>query len=421
MVRNSATDQSQRIETATDAAGSQRGGWTTWRSRTPLLLKKAALTFCALSLLLVCLEISTRMLTDITPPLFLNDPILGKTYRPGFEGRVFNSESGKYIDMRFSRDGLRGPDLPHKKTAGVRRIAILGDSFTAAMAVPEEDTAARILQALIAESHPGEKWEVMNCGISGSSTGQELVLYKEVVRNYQPDTVICAFCLVNDFGDNCRNVTSSPHRIYFDVDERQQLFKLPHSASRSKLSAWLNANSRFYVWQKQATSMLKHRAVQEVGVMSGYQLIYCQEPTKELEHAWLITEKLIESFKQEVEQDGGQFVLALFPASEQVYDERWQEILDVAGETAAQLAVDYPQQRLQQFCDRMGVPLVDMTGAFRQAAPNRSRAHEEQWLHFGGHGHFNKAGNRLAAEQIHQFMLQNELVISQHPSNSFPR
>ena len=93
----------------------------------------------------------------------------------------------------------------------------------------------------------------------------------------------------------------------------------------------------------------------------------------------------------------------------------------MAGETAAQLAVDYPQQRLQQFCDRMGVPLVDMTGAFRQAAPNRSRAHEEQWLHFGGHGHFNKAGNRLAAEQIHQFMLQNELVISQHPSNSFLR
>ena len=163
--------------------------------RTLLLLKQLILTVTVLIVLAVGLEIVTRLLTNITPPLFRNDPVLGKTYRPSFHDEVFASESGQNVDVRFNRSGMRGGDIPYVKLPGVRRIAVIGDSFTAAMAVRESDTAVHVLQEMLAKTHPETRWEVMNCGISGSSTGQELVLYREVVRKYQPDIVICAFCV----------------------------------------------------------------------------------------------------------------------------------------------------------------------------------------------------------------------------------
>lgn len=381
--------------------------------RTLLLLKQLILTVTVLIILAVGLEIGTRLLTDITPPLFRNDPILGKTYRPGFHDEVFASESGQNVDMRFNRSGMRGGDIPYVKLPGVRRIAVIGDSFTAAMAVCESDTAVHVLQEMLTKTHPETRWEVMNCGISGSSTGQELVLYQEVVRKYQPDIVICAFCVWNDFGDNCRRLTSSPHRIYFDLDAQRELYRLPMSASRSQLSAWLNANSRFYVWQKRATNIVKTKVEKKMRAQSKCKLIYCAEIDEQLEHAWALTERLIEEFKEDVEKDGAEFVLAILPAAEQVYEESWQQVVQLAGERASHFDKDYPRRRLKELADRIGLQIIDLQLPFRQATPNHSIEHREEWLYFGGRGHLNVAGNRLFAQHMHRFLTAARPVLTQ--------
>jgi lysophospholipase L1-like esterase len=365
---------------------------------------KLALLLATLVSLVLVLEVGTRLLTNIQPPLISNHDVLGTTFLPGYEGRVFVPESDQFVDLRFNRDGMRGDEHSRDKAAGIRRIAIVGDSMVAAIGTIEENTAVDVLQTRLSDAHGHESWEVMNFGVSGSATAQELVLYREVVRHYRPDIVVCAFCIWNDFGDNCRQLSSSPHRIYFDLDDRGELRQRKLSKRRSQFSAWLNENSRFYLWQKQAIRVAADRTKRNVGVLQKCKLIYHREPSEELEHAWQITEKLIEAFQREVEQDGSQFVLALLPSADQIHDENWSKVIENAGPLASQMDPDYPSQRLSQLCTRIGVPVIDMVDAFRDAAPSRSRRNKQEWHHYRGLGHFNAAGNRLVANQIYDFL-----------------
>jgi hypothetical protein len=43
----------------------------------------------------------------------------------------------------------------------------------------------------------GQQWEISKSGIFGSGTGQELALYRHLVRDLKPDVVIVAFWKCN--------------------------------------------------------------------------------------------------------------------------------------------------------------------------------------------------------------------------------
>ena len=49
-----------------------------------------------------------------------------------------------------------------------------------------------------------------------------------------------------------------------------------------------------------------------------------------------------------------------------------------------------------------------MVGAFREAAPSRTREQSDEWQHYGGVGHFNQSGNRLAADEIFNYLVKQE-------------
>ncbi|MBI2823675.1 MAG: hypothetical protein HYX69_03165 [Planctomycetia bacterium] len=373
------------------------------------VLAKLALVAATLVLILGVAEVATRLFASVTPPLLRNDPAVGTTFLPGFTGTIYVPECRRDVVLRFNRDGLRGPDVPYEKPAGVRRVAVVGDSMIAAIATDEDETLVRRLEQLLNESEPNARWEVLNFGISGSSTGQELALYRERVRRYKPDVVICAFCVWNDLADNCRRLTSSRARIYFDLDDGGELARLPTSAGRARLTAWLNQYSRFYVWQKYTTqraiNTVRRRAT-ELAALGGLDLglggasgqgIFLTEPSGDVAHAWRITEKLIETMHREVRADGAEFLLAVLPGGLQVCDDSWQEVIATAAGTMDQ---HYPDRRLTELCGRLGAPIVVMTDRFRDAAPHHSIEQEDEWLHYEGLGHFNDRGNELAAEAL---------------------
>ncbi len=346
------------------------------------------------------LELGTRLFTNVPPPLGRRNAVVGQTYLPGFEGRVFAPEGGREVLLRFNREGFRGADVSVEKAEDVRRVAVIGDSFVASLACDEEKTAVRQLERLLNESHPEVRWEVMNFGVSGASTGQEMVLYRHTVARYRPDLVLCAYFMGNDFEDNSPRMSSNP-RVYFDLDEDGRLVQLPFSAARSRRSVWLNRNSRFYVWYKQANDMFFWRARVMRGSLEPGHWIFCRKRTEELENAWELNTRLIGAFHAEVESRGARFALVLYPCGEQVYEDRWQKVLDAAGESAEDFDRDYPEERLIAYCKAHRIPVAPITGEFRRADPH-------DLLFFGGNGHLNDAGNLQAARAIHGFLTDGE-------------
>ncbi len=346
-------------------------------------------------------EVITRLVADIEPPLGVRHPVVGGMYRPGFQGSVHSEESGREVFLRFNREGFRGEDLSYDRAPGARRVAVLGDSFIAGLACDEEDTAVERLERLLAASHPEADWEVMNFGVEGSSTGQQLALYRHVVARYRPDLVIGAYFVGNDFSDNSTRLSRFP-RIYYELNEDGALVQLPFSAGRRRVSGWLNRNSRFYVWQKNALRRLRP-------ARGGGNAVYTEDPGPEIEGVWELNARLIEALAREVEGDGGRFVLAVLPPAAQVYDDVWQARLEDAGERAAVLRRDHPDRRLAAIGREHGVAVVTMAEEFRATASGAaSAAAREELLYYRGYGHFTPRGHALAAEVIHHFLTEGD-------------
>jgi len=362
------------------------------------IAKNLALLLLTLAVLAGALEIGARLFTNTPPAIGVRDTVVGKRHRPNFADHVFVEEAGREIFLRFNREGFRGADVPYERAPGTRRVAALGDSFVAAVACDEEETAVHRLEQLLDESHPELDWEILNFGVSGSSTGQELVLYQEIVARYRPEIVLGAYFMGNDFADNSTRLSTNP-RIYHALDDHGELVRVPLSTSRRRLSNWLNRHSRFYVWQKRANDILQHRRA------DGH-LIFSTAPSELLDEVWELNERLILALAEEVESDGARFVLVLYPDAAQVYDDRWEAVVQDAGDGAGDLDRDHAERRLVEIAESHGIPVVTMTEEFRRAARGRRAADTdpEDHLYFHGKGHFTARGHLLAATTVHRFL-----------------
>lgn len=114
----------------------------------------------------------------------------------------FAQERGKW---RINNDGWNSPiDYSREKKPGVKRIAVIGDSYVEAWQVDAEKNFSSLLGDSL-----GTKYEVYAFGVSGSPLSQYLHMSRYVDSVYSPDIYI--FNLVhNDFHESISGVTYTP-------------------------------------------------------------------------------------------------------------------------------------------------------------------------------------------------------------------
>lgn len=111
------------------------------------------------------------------------------------EGAAFQTHEGAIITHHFTPPHLRGFPAPH----GAARILVLGDSFTEGVFLNEDETYVGRLQRLLDGRFGAGKVALLNAGIAGSGTADQLAFLEDFGEAVAPKAVI-GIVSIDDFG-----------------------------------------------------------------------------------------------------------------------------------------------------------------------------------------------------------------------------
>src|SRR5258708_6883151 len=200
---------------------------------------------------LVVAEVATRLILGnsivLFPRYFAAADYDGVTLRRLIPNSTFlhTSVDGSW-QFRTNANGFRDDEeYKYEKPAGQRRILVLGDSHTQGYEVRQSSTFAKVLERRLRQK--GLDAQVLNTGISGFGTAEELMFLEHEGMKFHPDMVVVAF-FENDFDDN---VKSDLYRL---KDGTLTVNKTRHTPGVEAISlmnavpgaSWLSQNSYLF-------------------------------------------------------------------------------------------------------------------------------------------------------------------------------
>lgn len=410
-------------------------------SRKKRFLVKFFLIFISLFIGLTITEIFLRLINYSFPTFYSVDEYRGYVLTPGIEG-WYRKEGESYV--RINSDGLRDTEHSKTKPPNTLRIAVVGDSYSEALQVPLEKAFWKLTENRLQEcsSLGGRRVEIINFGVSGYGTAQELITLEQQVWNYSPDVVLLAFTTNNDVTDNSRSLKKTdeiPYFVYRDNKlEPDNSFRTTSNygwrqSSIGKLGFWLRDHLRFVqlVHQAQysikgylarnrtpaapvapATSSLQSPSESatpastppiETAMRSedlGIDNLVYREPSDAVwQDAWRVTEGLLTRMRDEVKSKNAKFLIVTLSNGIQVYPDPAARRNFMARVNATDLF--YPDKRVKDFGEREGVTVYNLAPELQLYAEQNN-----VFLHgFGeniGNGHWNIEGHRVAGEKLSQ-------------------
>jgi hypothetical protein len=315
--------------------------------------------------------------------------------------------------VTISRDGLRDRIHTLEKPADVFRIAILGDSYAEALQVPVESAFWAVMEQTLSGLVRGPgKIEVINFGVSGYNTAQELLTLRDRVWQYNPDFVVLEFCS-NDVKENSSHFNADPLTPYFVYQNGRLTLdsSFRESASYKFKQQWYGQVlyrvinfSRVLQVVNHAKRSLARRAHQLDQPIVDKRIIptdgsLFRAPDDE-QHAvaWRVTEDLTVKVRDEVVSRDVGFLVVSVSSPIQAHPD--PSVREASLKIAQGQHLFYPDDRLAALGREHGFAVLTLGRPFGSYAKG-----QQVFLHgFAntdlGFGHWNVAGHRLAGQLI---------------------
>lgn len=358
--------------------------------------RNAALSLAALALSVAGAEAGLRLLfpqplaeryaaSRAGGPLVRIDPELGWSLRPGVAG--LRSDEPWQADVWTNARGFR--DVDHgRKSAGVTRVAVLGDSFVFGSGVRQDETLTHQLAARL-----GPSFEVVNLGVPGYGTDQALLTLRRWGPRLAPDVVLAGF-FWNDVMENASSKIYEMEKPRFLLSNGALTLVPPGAASGRPWLARLDAilGSRSHLWSLVRRALGKPGGVEpeERPVMLDLSL-RSAPPSRNAEFD--LTWALLDAIAREARALGAAPLVFTIPPRYLADDAVKKKVQRVYGLGPEALDPD-GFFRVKEACQRHDLPVVDLLPAFDGA----TRAGERLFLPTGIH--WSAAGHALAARSL---------------------
>lgn len=323
--------------------------------------------------------------------------------------------SGFHLNSR----GFLTPQYDERKAPDTFRIVALGDSFTfKAGEVPFDAQWTTLLGRGLAETWKREV-ELINLGMPGVGPRFEQRLWQLEGANLAPDLVLLTLYVGNDFTDE----EGLYHLGMYATGSRLGDALVKHSlAARLARNLWRREHGEREHAQSTESSETSSASF---GVeLASYAANYDDDRPSFTEDAYLDIGKfrmevlsrarrsglersvdavadLLVELQREVKAAGARFVVVIAPDEFQIDPALAAKAIERAGLRAQDCELDSAQQLLTERLRRDGLEFVDLLPAFR------SRAAAER-LYRPLDSHWNRAGNRLAAEELTRVLTRRE-------------
>jgi hypothetical protein len=379
-----------------------------WRSN-------VAIIFGSIAIGIFLFEIGLRLVGISYPSFYKTDEYRGYALRPGAEGWS-RSEGEAYI--KINSVGLRDREHTKVKPANTIRLAILGDSYAEANQVSIQDTFWAVLERNLAKCPflSGREVEVINFGVSGYGTAQELMTLRHKVWDYSPDIVVLAFLTGNDVTDNFRAFGADPLRPYFEykngdlvLDDgfRKEVAYRARQTLLASVGYWainysrvvqiINAaQHKFFAYFREKPEIQdQDKSIdEELGLDSK---IYLEPSDQDWRDAWQVTERLIVLMRDEAKKHEADFWVVTLSNAIQVHPD--PSVRQAFMQRIGVGTLFYPDLRIKALGAREGFPALNLAQKFQLYAEQHG-----VFLHGFhpnlGRGHWNARGHRLAGEVI---------------------
>ncbi len=312
-----------------------------------------------------------RISLDDLAYLHTYSPVYGWTPRPSFRYTLAGSET------TINRLGYRGREVAAARTPGRRR----------GYGVRDAETFSAVMEAL------DPRLEVVNLGVQGYGTDQELLKLEREGFSYAPDVVVLNVCLANDLLDN-----ASARSIYDGVYPKPYFRLVAGQLVEVSAHVALSPPRRLALTLSQRSALFN--ALLDLGRVdrARYQReLAGRLETEPGEPAFAVTFALVRRMDEETRAHGARFVALLYPS-----------LRDFIR----------PSRRARRFLDAPeleGVRLVDLRPRFEAAGFN---ADTFSRYSLDGNLHLTPEGHRLAARLILQVLSEVGLRAGEAPRAS---
>ena len=274
-------------------------------------------------------------------------------YRYPDNPRGYFGEENEVIGT-INDKGFRGLDKSFEKPKKINRIAFLGDSFTLGIGVKDDDTLPANFEHAVRSKY--RNTEVLNFGISGSSTNQQIDLLERYLISFKPDIVVIVLFL------NDANRTGTIQFL-----SRPKVLKKVRKYSFF-INAVVGGVEKVYLHKK----MISHY---QDGYIEGSE-------------GWEMIKAALMKGKSLSEKHDFQFIVAVYPV-------------------LVQLNEGYPfsniHKTIEDYCVSLKIPFVDLFNGFI------GKKGSELWVHPTDQ-HPNEIANKIAGAELSEFFDKEGLI-----------
>lgn len=358
----------------------------------------------SLLVLLIILEIGLRVL-GLGPPVRVTEPDAKLGWRNVASQELHRQSSEFDVRFRFNALGLRDDEISVSRAAGEKRVLVLGDSFVLGYTVAREDHFVDLLEARLAAGAPsGTRYQVVNAGVEGFSTDQELLFFEELAGEKhlvdgQLGDVVVLCMYQNDVWWNGQSAYGPAKKPLLEVQGE------PPMANWQGAGTIDNASTSSW-WKKTAIGSRFTSAMEVPTLKIGDDEVYAEwsllavPPPPETQAALDRTTAILRAFKARCEARNLRYLVALIPDKSQVNEASRATLLRQLP-TRGQWDPQRATSALATCCRAAGIdgaalldPLHPLDGETPQFVE------QEVPLHYAQDWHFSPEGSRRFAAAL---------------------